>query len=197
MAKRSTDQTASYSVGEVSPTQESNTTRASNHSTGRQSDIFLNVCFIVLPMLIFPGVLLGLVFAYRVQQVTPLHSNLALPGESPESGVYYVNFPATRLIFISSWSSSIAPLLVGSILTLLSYSVAPKLLSHPGETGRPVLPTPYQLALLLGMLKDSSVKTLWSWAKYRLGFGWSGKRQPQGSVLINVLVVFIIATIMG
>lgn len=196
MSKTPADRNVSCDVREVSSAQESNAARTANHSTGRSSDILLNTCFIVLPMLIFPGVLLGLVYAYRVQQVAPLHSNLALPGETPESGVYYVNLPATRLIFISSWSSSVAPLLIGSFLTLFSYSVAQKLLTDPREAGKPVLPTPYQFTLLLGMLKDSSIKTLWTWAKYRLGFGWSGKRQPQGSALTNVLVLFIVVTIL-
>lgn len=195
MLDKSSATTTSYEQVDQSLTAEDGAPQT--RMSGRFSDIFLNALLLIVPMLLFSGALLGLVFTYRVNHHEPLHSNLEIFGETNEKGVYYVDFPATRLIFISSWSSSIAPMLGASMLALWSYPVARKVFESRNRADKTTLPTPYQLALIVTMLTTSGIRPLWQWMKYRLGMGWQSRRQSQSQALGSVTAVLAIATFLG
>jgi hypothetical protein len=114
-----------------------------SHMAGKFKDIGLASFLISIPMFVFSVVLLGLVSHFRVSHRHVPYSNLDFPGSQDEAGVYYVNFGATRLIFVASWSSSLAPALVGFALTMFSYPIAHNYLQHIREQRKTDLLTPY------------------------------------------------------
>ena len=111
-----------------------------------------------------------------------------------ESGVVYVNFSATRLIFIASWSSTAAPLLIGSALVLSSYSAAQTIFRNTQPNNTASLPTPHQLSLVLDMLSCGGVGAIWNWLKYLTG--WKKTRYSQGKILVNISAVLVVMTIL-
>jgi hypothetical protein len=132
-------------------------------------------------MLAFSALLLGLIYHYRIVRNPFPSYNLRFDGGQDGSSAIYVGLSATTLITVASWSSTMAPLLVGFALTLLSYPVASTLL-QAGQARRPEqLPTTFQLALMLRMLCSGGPGSFWHWITYALG--WRGKRQSQPPVL--------------
>lgn len=101
---------------------------------------------IFFPLIAFSIVILWIVFHYRV---TPSKfaslSGMQLKANEDETEYYYVNFSATRILFVASWSSTVAPMLVGAIMTLSLFPISRKLfqISRSDNTSR--LPTPYQV----------------------------------------------------
>jgi hypothetical protein len=162
--------------------------------SGRVNDILLHATLLTLPMLVFSGALLGLVFAYRIRPSQSDIDGLGLGSGLYESGVIYVDFSATRLIFIASWSSTAAPLLIGSALILFSYPAAQTLFQSTRASIRASLPTPYQVSLILQMLSGGGVGALWNWFKYLTS--WRKTRYSQGRILVNVSAVLVVMTIL-
>lgn len=124
----------------------------SNSSTGKKmsgrlSDIALSFSIITIPMLMFTGVLLGLVYFYRVTHGNDSIENLRFSGDADEPGVYYVNISATVLIFIASWSSSLATFLTSSIMALAAYPIAGQYLRDARSHNPQLLLTPFQFGL--------------------------------------------------
>ena len=157
------------------------------------TDIVFACLIISIPMLVLSAGLLGFIYAYRVIQT---ESDILFPepsdGIDNDPSAYLVNYSATRLITIASWSSSVAPLLPGFVMTLLSFPAARRFLgtSHSGQEQS--LPTPYQLGLYLQLLTGGG-GSLWQLIKYR---GWSN-RERQAS-LVTLLVLHLgSATILG
>ena len=147
--------------------------------SGQLSDIVLNSTLLALPLL-FSAVLLGVVFHYRVKHNPVVSTDLQLPGTVDEPGVYYVKFAATRLFFIASWLSTVAPLLITSAMKLASYPIAQR--SYTDATAHPF--TPYQLALTVRILNNGGLNSLWEWSRYR--FGWKKRRTGQARALVYV-----------
>jgi hypothetical protein len=74
---------------------------------------------------------------------------------------YYVDFPATSLVFISSWSSTISFALVGLLTTMYGYCIAAQLLRKSvseRKTGTGL--TPYQTSLTIRAL-GADMLALW------------------------------------
>lgn len=163
--------------------------------TGRYADIITSFVIVTIPMLLFTAVLLGLVFHYRVSHNSPPFENLLVAGAQDEAGVYYVNIEATVLIFISSWSSSLAPILTGFVVALVAYPIARKFLQEARAHRPQQLLTPYQLALTLKFWDGGGVGALWNWLKYV--FGWRSKRQRQASPLKSTASVTVLAIILA
>jgi hypothetical protein len=108
--------------------------------------IFLSLAIVSVPLALFSGVLLALVFRYRITQSTSPFSDLRLANGENDSLYYYVNFPAARLIFVASWSSSVAPTLVSFVMALSLFPTASKLFKNSkAQNGTRRLPTPYQV----------------------------------------------------
>lgn len=80
-------------------------------------------------MIIFSGLLLGLVFHYRIIQNDFVFNDLAFDSNLGTSNVYLVRINATTLITIASWPNTLAPFLVGFAVTLVSYPVTKGLLT--------------------------------------------------------------------
>jgi hypothetical protein len=161
---------------------------------GRYLDIVLSFLVMTVPMLAFSALLLGLIYHYRIVPNPFPSDNLRFDGGRDGSSVIYVGLSATTLITVASWSSTIAPLLVGFALTLLSYPVAGSLLKA-GQKSRPEqLPTTFQLSLMLRMLCSGGPGSLWHWIKYSLG--WRGRRQSQPPMLRRMTIMLCVGILL-
>jgi len=136
---------------------------------GAVNNIALAIIVITVPFLVFVGLLLYLVFKFRVQR-GDLLPNLQLPSDSDDTNVYFVDYSATRLTTIASWASNVATILPGFVLTMSSYHLANIYLKQSKKAenfamGARSLPTPYQLGLLLDML-DGKITAIWNVLNY-------------------------------
>lgn len=167
---------------------------ASEHISGNSADIWLSFTVLCLPPVTFSALLLGLVYAYRVTPGTSVISDTRTSDTFDEPGVCYVRLSATVLIFIASWSSSLAPLLVGLIMNLASYPISRKYWEDI-QNQQPDLPTPYQLALVIKFIAASGWGALYRWVQYLVG--WRKQRQAQSRILTASASVTLLATILG
>jgi ABC-type spermidine/putrescine transport system permease subunit I len=104
----------------------------------------------ILPMITFTAILLGLV------QNNFVSDTLAFDTDDAN----YVRISATALITVASWSSTIAPILAGIAVTLVSYPLAKHLLTASEIHGTSQLPTPFQLSLIIRMISSGSFSAL-------------------------------------
>ncbi|KAK5557546.1 hypothetical protein LTR46_004574 [Exophiala xenobiotica] len=162
--------------------------------SGRLIDIWTASTIITIPMLAFSAALLGLVYRYRVTHSIPTDDRLRSSDTTDEPGVYYVNLSATVLIFISSWSSSLGPLLLSFLMTLASYPLARHFWQNIQQQKGP-LPTPFQFALSLKFIGGGGWGALYSWTSYLVG--WKKQRQFQSTLLTESAFVTVVATILG
>jgi len=163
--------------------------------SGRLSQVALSFFVLTGPMLAFTAVLLGLVFHYRVKHADGPFPNLQTRDMRDEAGIYYVKLSATFLIFISSWSSSLGPLLAGFALALAAYPIARHSLRQVRVNNPRELLTPHQLALTLKFLEGGGFGALWAWVKYLANS--RQKRQPQATTLVSVASVAVVAVSLG
>ena len=136
---------------------------------GAVNNIALAIIVITVPFLVFIGLLLYLVFKFRVRR-GDLSPNLQLLSDADDTNVYFVNYSATRLTTIASWASNVATILPGFVLTMSSYHLANIYLAQSKKAencviGARSLPTPYQLGLLLDML-DGKITAVWNVMNY-------------------------------
>jgi hypothetical protein len=148
---------------------------------GRHLNILLSFFVMTVPMIAFSALILGLVYRYRVVHNDFIQENLRFDRGQDESDVIYVKLSATILTTIASWSSTVAPILVGFVVTLISYPVARTLVNAVEYNRSDQLLTPYQLALMLRMVASGGPASFWDWVKYAAG--WKGRRQPQPRAL--------------
>ncbi|KAH7346928.1 hypothetical protein BKA66DRAFT_447756 [Pyrenochaeta sp. MPI-SDFR-AT-0127] len=168
---------------------------ASVRMKGSIREILLAFAVMTIPMIAFSALLLGLIEHFRISQNAFISDNLRLDTHNQDPSAVFVNISATTLITIASWSSTLAPLLIASALTLASYPVARKILLASQSEDMNSLPTPYQFTLLLRMVSNSSPSSLWHWLKYCLC--WRGKRESQSKPLRSMSFVFLIGTILS
>lgn len=137
--------------------------RARNTGTFCKSNwVLLRECAIlVLPMVIFSAILFGLVIAYQWHRRHAPVTGLELSAEF-SSTVFFIDYSASRLILVASWSSSTAFTLIGSFMKLLSYPLAADMIRNSSGPYLDMLPTPDQLALLINLL-DGKTGSLWRW----------------------------------
>lgn len=169
---------------------------STRHISGCRREITCHVLIFCVPMLVCSAVLLYFVLFNSVKHdVTgpAIDGNLMLPLDCNEPGVYFVSFSATRLIFIASWSSTLAPLLVTSMATLWSYRVAHEMAQCSRASTHGRLPTSFQLGLTLSMLTGSALTSLYKWVSY----SWTTKKskQPQGHMLRTTGIVLFVGRI--
>ena len=166
--------------------QQKNKIKRKKYYSGTYNSILIAVITTVVPLLALSGVLLYLVFHYRVEQSLSISSNLKLSSDIEDPDAYYIDFSATKLTTIASWMSSIATLLPGSIMTIFSYSLA-KTIKHQSEKGDfDGLPTPYQLAILIETL-DGKLTSLWNGLTY---CAW--KRRANINILLRLAFTFLV-----
>jgi len=165
-----------------------------NRIRGRGREILIASMAMILSMILFSGLLLGLIFHLRVVHNGFVSSNLAFKDGHDDPDAIYVRISSTTLITIASWSSTLAPLLVGFAITLTSYPVSRGLLRAGGTEGTQRLPTPHQLTLILQMITNGSPVSLWHWIKYTVG--WRGRREKQGSPIKTIATILTLGIVL-
>lgn len=126
--------------------------------------IFLFVSMISIPLFLLSAVVIGIVIHNRVEQ-----SQSSLPTSSSvaqeDQNVYYVNFGATKLVLLASFSSSIVGFLTTVFMSLLSYPISSRMLKLSGKHNFEQLPTTPQFSLMILSLYGGFC-ALWGWVKY-------------------------------
>jgi hypothetical protein len=121
------------------------------------------------PMLASALVILGIVYSKLVTSNCPdvelcRGSDFA---NSTSNHVYYVDYPAARLAFISSWSSTVSFALVSFLMAFSAYINAAELLGASESGEQDSLPTPHQMSVLLRVL-NAELMVLWDLAALRV-----------------------------
>lgn len=161
---------------------------------GRIKEIWLAFAVMTIPMMAFTAVLLGLVFKYQITPNDFMSSDLSFDLGRAQSNNYFVRISSTTLITVASWSSSLAPILVGFALTLISYPLARGMLAASVKSDISQLPTPFQLSLIVRMITSGSFAALWSWMTY--SFGWKGRREHQGRSLRSLVTILMLGLLL-
>ncbi|KKP06138.1 hypothetical protein THAR02_01741 [Trichoderma harzianum] len=118
----------------------------------------------VLPLLAFSGLLFGLLFCLS----------------------------ATVFTTVGSWSSTVAPLSLPFILTIASYPASRLMMrASDGKEGRK-LPTLYQIALILRVMSNSSLSSVWQCMNY---ISAKRSRAPMSSALNIMMCTLVLGTI--
>lgn len=158
---------------------------------GRVRQIVIAFAVMVFPMLFLSGLLLGLIFSYRVPPNKYVHDDLTIKQDF--SNAYLVRFSATMLVTVASWSSTVAPVLIGFAITLASYPAAKDLLTASNTNDTAQLPTPFQFSLIVSAMSSSPFSSLWNWSAYT--FGCEGKGQGQPKALRGLTITLAMGVI--
>lgn len=155
---------------------------------GAVLDITWALMCLSLPMVVLTAIFLGLVYGYEVSNSPQASTDLLGRRSSLKDGsAYFVDYSATRLITVSSWTSTVTSLTTTFIMVLVSYPLA-KQFYRKSESGLlESLPTTYQLSLLIGLIQGGW-GPLWSWLQYCV---WKGRNKHTG------LLWTALATAMG
>lgn len=113
--------------------------------------IILPTLTIIFPMTFLVAGLLGLIFGYRVKSEDSLFEEVSNSEALSNHAVVLVNYSATRIVFVASWASTLAPLLAGFIMNLSSFPLALLMYHSSSGSDQRDLPTPYQYSLLVGL----------------------------------------------
>ncbi|KAF2731951.1 hypothetical protein EJ04DRAFT_554397 [Polyplosphaeria fusca] len=114
--------------------------------------IVIVASMVVIPMVVFSIAILALIFTHQMEKVTCPYEDLCPMLNQTDNNYYYVDYSATQLVFIASWSSSISLSLISMLMFLFSYLTARRILLKSHERDSSDLPTPFQLALLIKIL---------------------------------------------
>ena len=118
-------------VGGTSPTAAAignGSQEALNGMKAGKSEIWVALGVVSIPLVIVSGLLLGIIFTRRVRPTESASSALAFNVNEDESNAYYVQISSTTLVLLASFSSTIASIIVGFVMTLLAYPVSRHLL---------------------------------------------------------------------
>ncbi|KAL2395313.1 hypothetical protein ABEF93_003711 [Exophiala dermatitidis] len=119
--------------------------------------ILLPTAAIIFPMAALVAGLLALIFGYRVKSNDSLFEEVSNAAALRDHAVVLVNYSATRIVFVASWASTLAPLLSGFIMSLSSFHLALAMYrSSCASEAQHDLPTPYQYSLLVGLCLAST-----------------------------------------
>ena len=143
---------------------------------GGRTEIGVAAATMLIPMILFSAVLMGLVYSHQMPNQKSSYS-IEKKTAIPLGSAYYVNYSATTLVYIASLSSTVSTLLLSAAMVLFSYSLASKI-AHQSDNGDvSLLPSPYQLELLIRMI-DGRIMALWSYVLY-----FTGSRQRRTKVM--------------
>ncbi|KIW96174.1 uncharacterized protein Z519_03241 [Cladophialophora bantiana CBS 173.52] len=129
--------------------------------------ILLPTSAIILPMAFLVAGLLALIFGYRVRSEDSLFAQVSNSHVLSDHAVVLVDYSATRIAFVASWASTLAPLLAGFIMNLSSFQSALLMYLSSTRSEQQDLPTPYQYSLLVGLCLASMgrLRRYFSYAK--------------------------------
>jgi hypothetical protein len=133
----------------------------------RLSVLIWPAMIITFPIALLCGVLLGLIYGYRVRSEPSLFSSINKDRLNEPHGYLLVNYSATRLVFIASFISTLGPILAGSIMSLWTLPIAQSMRTASATSQYAHLPTPYQLSLVIG-ISLASYQRLWRYYEYTL-----------------------------
>lgn len=162
---------ADVDIVEGTPSMKSEPEKRPWRRTMRSRDQNLEVCLssaiLILPMLALNVVLICLVFINRMPDSNS--SYFQNNGTATPLGrAYYVDSSSTTLVYIASLSSSLSALLISSAMFLFSFSLAKGLALDSDQVKATILPTPYQLGILIKMA-EGRLMGLWSYFLYVCG----------------------------
>jgi hypothetical protein len=147
---------------------------------------------VVLPITLLSGVLVGLVWGYRVvpeQGLFPYSSNA---NQTTGSTWILVDYSATRLVFVASWLSTLAPTLASFVMVLWSLPIAQAMRAASVASDAGHLPTPYQLSLIIGVTL-ASTQRLRRYFQYAL----SGSRPRIPPVLHKAAMILTLCVLLA
>ncbi|KAF5684310.1 hypothetical protein FCIRC_4014 [Fusarium circinatum] len=179
------------------PTMPTPATEVPNPTTrirGVVKEIWVACLISSIPLIAFSALLLGLVFHYQVTPKSP-NSPSFQSAASTDPNVIYVDFPATTLIIVASWSSTMAPLILPFLLTLVSFPVSRTLIQASQSNDRTKQPTPRQYALILRIMSNASLSALWSCITYL--FTSKRKRAPMTQPLTFMTWMLALASLLS
>ncbi|OAG40080.1 hypothetical protein AYO21_05761 [Fonsecaea monophora] len=140
---------------------------------GAISDIIWALTFVSLPMLVLTAIFVYLVYRYEVSNTPEAFENLLGIASIRDTSAYYVDYSATRLATVSSWTSTATSLTSAFVMVLISYPLAKEYMRRSNLGQVESLPTVYQLKLIIGLL-EGGFGPLWSWIQYCF---WKGRNK--------------------
>jgi hypothetical protein len=159
---------------------------------GAIGDITFALLAITIPMCRLTVIFGALVAHYHLPASTDGTGDSATEVDGYDGKFYYVNYSATRLITVSSWTSTAMPLISSFATLLLAYPLARKYMQSSQTLQTQGLPSPYQLGLFIG-LSDGSLGSLWSWMLYCF---WK-KRCRQATILQLTALGIVYINLLG
>ncbi|OAP64018.1 hypothetical protein AYL99_03245 [Fonsecaea erecta] len=159
---------------------------------GAIADIIWALMCLSLPMLVLTGIFIGLVYGYEVSNSPEDAANLLGISSARNKSAYYVDFSATRLITVSSWTSTVTSLTSAFVMVLTSYPLAKDYIKRSNLGQVDTLPTVYQFKLIIGLL-GGGIGPLWSWLQYCF---WK-RRNKQTKLLWMTVVSLLAATVLS
>jgi len=138
---------------------------------------------VFIPITLFTIVLLSLVFRYEINEATcPYHE--MCPGSNrmnrTTNSHYYIDFPAARLVFIASWSSTISFASVGILMAIYGHLASHQLIHDSGsENSKTLLPSPYQTSLIVRAVNGDFL-VLWELFSRKIkSIFWKMEQEPE------------------
>lgn len=148
---------------------------------------------ICVPMVLLSAALLYIVLTHRVDNGVNVFDKDSSPPQFSQENHLLVDFSATKLVFLASFLSTLAPLLAGCIMSLMGIIVYHDLQQSSKVSCFPQLPTPYQMSLLIGLIAASYEQLLSTF-----GYLYSSRRTAKASpVLLYAMFVFIVTVLQG
>jgi hypothetical protein len=154
-------------VGQRESGTASGSSRTSLRDRSRLRVLIWPAMIIIFPIAWLCSVLLGMIYGYRVRSEPSLFSSINNEQLNRPRGYLLVNYSATRLVIIASFTSTFAPILAGSIMSLWMFPIARSMRVASSTTQYSRLPTPYQLSLIIG-ISLASYQRLWRYYEYML-----------------------------
>lgn len=145
------------------------------HRASFVKNIVLPVAIVILPNIALSLTLLGLVFSHQVQKGQGIFGSQNNGKGELDKGYIFVDYPATRLVFLASWLSTLAPIQSSAIMSVWSIFTA-GFLRDASTMPKPMpLPSAAEMALVVSLLLAS----FWSLGTYYAGlFSRSNGRKP-------------------
>jgi hypothetical protein len=150
---------------------------------GAVLDIIWAMTCLSLPMLVLTAIFIGLVYGYEVSNNDSSSDLLGASISFPSGSAYYVDYSATRLLTISSWTSTVASFTTTFVMVLVSYPLAKSFCKKSASGVVDALPTTYQLNLIIGLI-SGGWGPLWQWLQY---FFWKGRAKQPGLLWFALL----------
>ena len=146
----------------------------------------------VVPVLAFTVTFIAIVAVHRVQRdMTSPFDDIKV--SKRDWVTLLVQFSPTRLVFVAGFGSTIAPLLLGSLMTLWHYPTARKLFILSSQEHPDKLPTPQQLSMLIS-LSAGSIDELRKYVLYRCR---RFRAKEANMLTASALVLFVSALLAG